>query len=344
MDKFPKLQKMLVAALNQAAMDGGMLLGHELVVKETEGAMTMKQEYRKKMEGASFVVGVKSQEDYDGIFYMVFSLRDAIVFGSLLLGVPLARVSEKKKLAIIDSDDIDAFSEFTNQVIGSFNSVFKPGLPKKVHLKLLEPKKFIPNVDEITPDAPVPDGEYFIQRAQLAMSEQNFDQLDILIPSNLASFFDLQGDADLTVLEAEQTEEEPVKDDSESGMPATKERTVLILENNSVDRQFFQETLSATAIKTMAASLDADLADFFPDSPVKAVLLGVDDADDRELSICIKIRTISTNGPLPVIMCAREWTRTGVLKALKYGASDIIMKPCAPDELRDRVLKLLDAA
>jgi CheY-like chemotaxis protein len=344
MDKFPKLKKMLTAALDQAALDGGMLLGHELAVKETEGALTSKQEYMAGMEDASFIVGVKSQEDYDGTFYMVFSLRDAIVYGSLLLGVPLARVSEKKKLAIIDSDDIDAFSEFTNQVIGSFNSAFKSVLPKKIHLKLQEPKKFIPNDDEITPEAPVPDSEYFVLKAQLEMPEQNFDRLDILIPTTLASFFDMQGDADSTVEEAEPAEAEQSKDDIGAGQPATNERTVLILENNSMDRQFFQETFTTTTIKTVAATLDADLTDFFPDSPVKAVLLGVDDADDRELSICIKIRTISTKGPLPVIMCAREWTRVGVLKALKYGATDIIMKPCAPDELRDKVLKLLDAA
>src|SRR5208282_2170899 len=105
-------------------------------------------------------------------------------------------------------------------------------------------------------------------------------------------------------------------DDAKTEEPATDERTVLILENNSDDLLFFQETLLATEIKTMAGPLDADLSDFFPDKPVNAVLLGLDDADDRELSICIKIRTISRKGHLPVIMCAREWTRTAVLKAL----------------------------
>lgn len=344
MEKFPKLQKMLMAALDQAAQEGGMLLGHDMVVSEAEGATTIKQEYMKGMEDASFVVSVKSQEEYNGIFYMVFSLRDAIAFGSLLLGVPLARVSEKKKLAIIDTDDIDAFSEFTNQVIGSFNSVFKSSLPKKVHLKLMEPKKFIPHDDQITPEAPIPDGEYFVLRVQLSMPDQKLDQLDILIPIVIASLYDLQGTADLTVHEEEQAEAEPPKDDAGAGRPATGERTVLILENNSEDLRFFQETLAATEIKTMAATLDANLSDFFPDTPVKAVLLGVDDAEDRELSICTKIRTISRRDHLPVLMCAREWTRTAVLKALKYGASDIIIKPCAPDDLRGRVMKLLDAA
>ncbi len=341
MDNFPKLQKMLVAALNQAALDGGMLLGHELKVKETEGTTKTKQEYITAMENASFIVGVKSQEEYEGIFHMVFSLRDAIGLGSLLLGVPLARVSEKKKLAIIDSDDIDAFSEVINQVIGSFNSVFKPSLPKKVHLKLLDPKKFIPNKDEVNQDEPVPDGEYCIFKVQLEMPQQELDWIDILIPSSLASLYDLQGGVSATSQGADATSEEA----SAAPLECTaNESTVLILEDNSEDRQFFQEALSATEIKTMYATLDADLSHFFPKGSVRAVLLGIADADDRELSICIKINAISPQGPVPIIMCARQWTRTGVLKALKYGAADIIIKPCAPDELRVRLSKYLDAA
>lgn len=341
MDKFPKLQKMLVAALNQAMLDGGMLLGHELVVKESESSAHTKQEYIKAMEDASFIVGVKSQEEYDGIFYMVFALGDAIVLGSLLLGVPLHRVSEKKKLAIIDSDDVDAFSEFMNQVIGSCNSVFKPTLPKKVHLKLLEPKKFIPGSDDVSEQEPVPDGDYFLFRAQLEMPQQDLGRLDIIIPSALASFYDLQGEEAATADAADASSEEVVAAPAEF---ATDESTVLILEDNSADRQFFQETLSATEIKALAGTLDADLTEFFPDGSVKAVILGVVDADDRELSICIKIKAISPNSHVPVIMCARQWTRIGVLKALKYGAEDIIVKPCTPEELNGKLSKFLAAA
>jgi CheY-like chemotaxis protein len=341
MDNFPKLQKMLVAAFNLVALDGGMLLGHELTVKATEGTTKSKQEYITSMEDASFIVGVKSQEEYDGIFYMVFSLRDAICLGSLLLGVPLARVSEKKKLAIIDSDDIDAFSEVINQVIGSFNSVIKPSLPKKVHLKLLDPKKFIPNKNEVNKDEPVPDGEYCVFRAQLEIPQQDLDWIDILIPSSLASLYDLQGDVGATLQKADTLSEETGAAPMDC---ASNESTLLILEDNSEDLQFFQQALSTMEIKTMAATLDADLNNIFPKGSVKAVLLGMSDMDDRELSICIKIKAISPQGLVPVIMCARQWTRTGVLKALKYGAADIIIKPCAPDELKERLSKYLDAA
>jgi PleD family two-component response regulator len=111
-----------------------------------------------------------------------------------------------------------------------------------------------------------------------------------------------------------------------------------------VDLQFFQETLSSHEIKAISAPLDADLTDFFSKGQVKAVLLGAVDVDDHELSICIKIKSISPNHPVPIIMCATEWTRVGVLKALKYGASDIIVKPCTQDELTGRLAKYLHAA
>jgi len=341
MDRFPKLQKMLLAALNQAMLDGGMLLGHELTVKESEFSTCEKQDFVKKIEDASFIVGVKSQEDYEGIFYLIITLRDAIVLGSLLLGVPPARVSEKKKLAIIEPDDVDAFNVFTNQVIGSFNSVFKPALPKKVHLKLLDPKKFIPGSDKVDAEEPLPDGEYFLLRADLGIPQQELDRIDILIPSPLASFFDLQDPAGATACT---TPAESGEDDAETPASPAGERTVLILEDNSMDMQFFQETLSGTEIKAMSAPLDADLTDLLSNGRVKAVLLGANDVDDREISICIKIKSISTNSPVPVIMCATEWTRVGVLKALKYGASDIMVKPCTQDELKGKLAKYLNAA
>jgi len=337
MDRFPKLEKMLLAALNQAALDGGMLLGQDLTVKESEFSTCKKEDFVKKLEDASFIIGVKSQEDYEGKFYLIVTLRDAIVLGSLLLGVPPARASEKMKLAILETDDVDAFNEFTNQVIGSFNSVFKPTLPKKVHLKLLESNKFIPGSDGVNADEPIPDGEYFLFRAEFGIPQQELDRIDILIPATLASFYDLQENS-------EAAEQESAEDEAVRPAGAAGNRTVLILDDNSMDLQFFQETLSSNEIKAIAAPLDADLTDLIGNGRVKAVLLGANDVDDREISICIKIKSISSNSPVPVIMCASEWTRVGVLKALKYGASDIIVKPCTQDELKGKLAKYLNAA
>lgn len=116
-----KLQKILDAALQQAGEESSMLLGQGLAINASDVLQTNRMSFFTDMEDAMFVVGVETREDYPGQFYMIFSLRDAILLSSMLLGIPPARISEKRKLAIMEPDDYDAFGEIMNQVIGSFN-------------------------------------------------------------------------------------------------------------------------------------------------------------------------------------------------------------------------------
>ena len=73
------------------------------------------------------------------------------------------------------------------------------------------------------------------------------------------------------------------------------------------------------------------------------MLVGVADAEEQELSLCHKIQAHTRERGIPVIICARQWTRAGVLKALKYGARDILLKTTSPDELATRVMRLVQA-
>src|SRR6185369_9903983 len=106
---------------------------------------------------------------------------------SILLGIPAPRIQEKRRLSIQEPDDIDAFGEIANQIIGSFNSVFQPKLPEKVHLKLLAPQKYIPEVDSLTEQLPFPEGSYLMYRAPLEIAGHEMNRLDIMIPHPLAN-------------------------------------------------------------------------------------------------------------------------------------------------------------
>ncbi len=91
------------------------------------------------------------------------------------------------------------------------------------------------------------------------------------------------------------------------------------------------------------APLKADIENSCHNDAEVAVI-GVADTEDRELALCIKINAMRQGSPLPIIMCASQWTRTGVLKALKYGAKEIILKPYDANELVSKVTKFLKAA
>ena len=100
------------------------------------------------------------------------------------------------------------------------------------------------------------------------------------------------------------------------------------------------EMLGFAGFKLIESTLDADIKEVFSKGNVRLVVIGSQDADDRELAVCIKINAMRQDQPVPILMCAQRWTRTAVLKALKYGARDIVIKPCDPDEVAGKVRRL----
>lgn len=360
MDGYTTLHEMLESALKQAGEESGMLLGQELSIALSDSLKTTKKTYFGDLDDSCFVIGVESREAYVGQFYLVFSLRDAIVMSSILLGIPPARIQEKKRLAIIENDDIDAFSEIANMINGSFNTVFQGTLSNKVHLKLLSPKKFIPDVDQLTDDEPLPEGEFLMFRSRLEMPGQDLNHLDVLIPVVLGDQFDppAQALAEETATPAEEAatagdEDQAVAAEGESGSDETASEaasaetgvgSIVVLEDDDGERQQMVEAVEFTGFDIVEGTLNADIKELFKERNVRLVLIGSLDADDRELAVCIKINAMRQDSPPPIIMSAQRWTRTAVLKALKYGARDIIIKPCGEDELATKVRRFCKLA
>ena len=98
MDGYNTLYEMLGSALKQAGEESGMLLGQELSIALSDSLSTSKTSYFGNLDDSCFVIAVDSRESYVGQFYLVFSLRDAIVLSSILLGIPPARIQEKKQI------------------------------------------------------------------------------------------------------------------------------------------------------------------------------------------------------------------------------------------------------
>jgi CheY-like chemotaxis protein len=346
MDGYTTLYGMLEAALKQAGEESGMLLGQELSIALSDSLSTSKNSYFGDLDDGVFVLGVDSGEAYGGQFYLVFSLRDAIVLSSILLGIPPARIQEKKRLSIIENDDIDAFSEIANMVNGALNTVFQGTLPNKVRLKLLSPKKYIPDIDQLGPEEPLPDGDYLMFRSKLEMPGQEMNYLDVLIPVALGNLYDPPPEA-AEPEPAAVTETETAGDSGEEGGGEGHAETapaedagvdsIVVLEDDEEQRRQMIELVSFTEYQVAEGTLNADIKELFAGRNVKLVIIGSQDADDRELAVCIKVNAIRQDFPPPIIMSAECWTRTAVLKALKYGARDIIIKPFNGDDVKSKV-------
>ncbi|WP_298439461.1 response regulator [Geobacter sp.] len=352
MEGFATLTSVVDNALKQTAQDSGMLLGQELVIAAADLIGTNRQTYFSDLDDVCFVAEITASGEYGGKFFAVFGLRDAICLSSFLLGIPPARINEKRRLAIMESDDADAFAEIINQLVGSFNSVFQPAFANKVHLKVVPPRKFIPEETALTETEPVPDGEYLLFRGRMELPGMEMGNLDILIPRPLAELFDPPREEPEAPAEEEPVAEAPADTAGTDAAAAVEEEAlpndgpprVLILEDDAGDRQLVRELLQERGFEPVEAGLDADIREIVSRGGVRLVVLGIHNGDDRDMAVCIKIKAIAQGERLPIIMCAREWTRSAVLKAVKYGARDIIVKPYRSDEVLAKVEKVLSAA
>ncbi|MFZ4858212.1 MAG: response regulator [Desulfuromonadaceae bacterium] len=348
MDGYATLYGILKTALNQAGGECGTLLGQELSFTLSESSLTSKSSYCGGLEDICFILGVNSSEPYEGQFYLVFTLRDAIVMSSILLGIPPGRIQEKKRLSIVENDDIDAFAEIGNMVNAALNTAFLAKLPNKVGFKLLPPKRYDSENDELSPDQPLPDGDYLMFRSKIELPGQEMEHLDVLIPTFLGNLFDPQstvgeatGDEKAVDVEDVSTHHEArniEEDDPEADSTADSGiESIVVLEDDTDLRQQIVELLAFTGFQIAEGTLNADLKELFAGRNVKLAIIGSHDADDRELAVCIKVHAMRQDFPPPIIMSAECWTRTAVLKALKYGARDIIIKPFNADEVVAKV-------
>lgn len=330
---YEKLQSMLDAAMKQAGEESSMLLGQSLTVAASDVLNTDRKSYLGGEDSAIYVVGVESREAYPGRFYLLFALSDTIVMSSILLGIPPARIQEKRRLSIQEPDDVDAFGEIANQIIGSFNSVFQPNLPEKVHLKLLPPQKYVPEMDPLTDELPLPEGAYLMYRAPLEVTGQEMNRLDILIPHPLANLFDPQPEE--PALEA--AAEAAAENEAEESAPL---RSILVLGDDEA-RQELVQGLCGIGMNLIDAPLGADLPGLFAQGEVKVTFITLKHTTDRDLAICKRVMPIADRSGGAVVLCAPEWTRSSVLKALKAGAKGVIMPPFDAQELSSKVGTIL---
>lgn len=355
MDGYPTLHQMLESALKQAGEESGMLLGQELSIALADSLTTTKTSYFGTLDDGCYALGIESREAYTGQFFLLFNLRDAIVMSCILLGIPPARIQEKRRLSIMESDDIDAFGEIANMVNGSFNTVFQNTLANKVHLKLSTPKKYVPEIDELGENEPIAEGNYLMFRAKLEMPGQDLNHLDILIPVDLANQFDppseqqneaevLTGDGTTDAVSTGLGTDESAVLSGDGQLLSTPAGTgvesIIVLDDDETERQQLLEMLTFTGFDIVEGTLHADIKELYAGRSVKLVIIGSLDADDRELAVCIKVNAIRQDTAPPVLMCAHRWTRTAVLKALKYGAREFIIKPYVSEELTTKVRRL----
>jgi len=117
-------------------------------------------------------------------------------------------------------------------------------------------------------------------------------------------------------------------------------RIISIISHDDSQLELFQENLAKENFKVMHVSPENDLKHYLVNHNPCCVFLFVKKVNDLGFAQTIKIRTALKND-CPLIMAGPDWTRAKVLKALRYGATDILTTPAKKESILKKFQKHL---
>lgn len=111
---------------------------------------------------------------------------------------------------------------------------------------------------------------------------------------------------------------------------------VLVISDQEQNTAPFAEILSNAGYDCHSLSFQDEIRDLFQKHQVLGIFLIMAQVGERGFAAAIKLQAAGRPLP-PIIFAGPEWTKSAVLRAVKYGAKDILVMPASHDEIQDKV-------
>ena len=323
------------------------LLGDAVSFTEQQTGHRKKADLLAKTRGKQVLTRIDASGQTTGQVFMLLPLKDAVYFGGVLLMMPAESIAETVKQGKFDGEVADAFGEVANILVGAYSNQFQGGAPIRLKLKKNRLETLVPAQVEPDGDAPFSAPDYYAVSARIRMGEKNYGPLELLFPLDLLGLQPQAGDtaeAGQKNRSAGQSQNAgPGQNVDTEERPQTKKpqaRIVSIVGEPPEQFETFENSVAEEGLELARFSLDGDFKQELGRENPNCVFLFLNGVNEQGLAKTIKVRAVLKKD-CPLIVAGAEWTRSTVLKARKYGATDILAMPAEKDVIRKKYRKYL---
>ena len=277
--------------------------------------------------------------------YLVVSLAASIYMGGVLVMLPPSELEAAIEEEDFNEDVADAWGEIANIVTGAYTSRFEELYKKKVRFIRKEIEEVIPAKVDLASDEPMPPGDYYLTSMALDVDGRELGKVNLLIP---LSALDLQGlvrvperneeEKKEAIAEGRRGEADDGPEDS-LGSDAVFAGVLDVLlvgdDPQSADQMIRLLEKRGLCVKTL--SFKDEVLNYIGES-LKVVYIVMKEINEQAFGVAIKI---SSRSSLPIIAAGPAWTRSKVIKAVKYGVQDILVLPGTDVEIEENFKKYL---
>jgi len=323
----------------------GAMLGTEVKFSEHTTRLVNKEDYFfDETSGKQILAHMDVVGDIAGKSYLYISLKDAIVIGGTLIMLPPGELERSVAEEDFNDDTEDAYGEIANIISGVYTKVFEEQYPDKIRFVKTGLEQVVPMKVDTESDAPMPDGSYYMATSKLSIGDKSLGNLQLLVPM---SIFQLERLGEEKAADDAQEAEKAkaavsAKADAVTGFGAAGVKVAgegvfnpefIILSNDGGVCSTITAVFNNQGIAYKVLDYKESVSDYLP-GDVKAVFLVMATVDEQGLGVAIKISAASS---LPLIAVGPEWTRTKVIKAVKYGVDDILLTPASEADIMGKI-------
>lgn len=364
-----KQKKLVDACLDECCkcMGGeiGAMLGTDVTFSDHEIRVVNKEDFFfDDASGKQVLAYMDVVGDIEGKSYLYIGLKEAIIIGGTLIMLPESEIERLSTEEEFGEDAEDAYGEIANIMSGVYTRIFEEQYRDKIRfiktgLELIVPMKVDTEADE-----PMPDIAYYMSSSQMSIGDTSYGKLQFLVPTSIFKLEQLgeavSADEETANVEATQkgvsgstdpdgSDRAGVVSNTNTGGDGSERAGVVAagegVQNPEIllvsnDENACSEICSVLEERGVAFNIldyKDSVGDYLP-GEVKAVFLVMTEVDEKGLGVAIKISSASS---LPLIAAGPGWTKTKVIKAVKYGVGDILLTPASSEDIVGKIDSVL---
>ncbi len=345
LDKHRKrVDKLLVTCREKMENEVSALLGLDVQLTNQVNKVIGKEPFFTDfVSGKQVVVDMDVVGELTGKSYLIVNLRDAIRIGGALIMLPSSELESVVADEEFSEDTQDAFGEIANIVAGVYTGVFEEQYTKRLRFIKKDLHQVVPMKVDLEADLPFPNDEYYLSTMDLAMDDTVLGKVNVVFPLDLLQLEGLRTKA--TEAGEEEFFEEQAAFQVGSLVPESERRghetqqdqlalpDILLIGDDETEAGKIGAVLREKGYAVKSLTFKDNLNNYLP-GQLKAIYLVMNDVNEQAFGVAIKV---SSTCSLPLIAAGPGWTRTKVIKAVKYGVRDILVTPAAREDIEENV-------
>ena len=330
------VDSLLKDGLTKICEDLKPLFSGALEIVPVENRVVGRGEFLGQAGGRQMMIRMEIKGDSPGEAYLFVEDKTAIYLGGTLIMLPEVELEDMVRNGQCTDEVRDAYGEVADIIVAACSSLFEgqyahPFGLNKASMESVDPAGINPDTDDVLTGQ-----AYYLATGQIRYKDRDLRMLQLLIPAGVLALEGLSlADGDTITPAIAASADKPILAGSGDGQEQPEEEPdILLFTDDDGEAGRIADMLSTMGYRCRVLHFKDSVHSVMKPG-IRIVFLVMRETSELGFGVAIKINSAGLS--VPLVAAGPSWTRNMVLKAVKYGACDILVTPVSPGDVQEKI-------